>query len=338
MSSNSIDLHGYNRVDALQALAHALERCATGTTLEVITGTGQHSNEDGAVLRPAVKKFLTNRGFRYEYTAGVYRVNGGSGVLRALAQSTTPSTKLIVDAENGKSVPVKKEFVPFKGKRQVAPTKQPIRPTGLPGTVEVNKKKKNVGNSASLLEEIRQDNQMLETCKKTSIKELQEMQRLSSEEEEALQRALEISTGDDMEEDEEFRKVVELSMVENLKPSSAIDDVEDDENFRKIVARSLVENVKPPTEEEDEELRRVFEESAREASERDDEDALILKALEISTQENVANNEDVDFEKVLKASVLETGPVSESDLLRQAIEDSMKEASSCYVDEYDAVD
>lgn len=61
-----VDLHGLHVSEALERLPGALERAGPGE-VRILTGTGHHTKGTGrARLRPAVKKWLQERGYMFE--------------------------------------------------------------------------------------------------------------------------------------------------------------------------------------------------------------------------------------------------------------------------------
>ncbi|KNC76864.1 hypothetical protein SARC_10662 [Sphaeroforma arctica JP610] len=64
--SPEVDLHGLHVSEALELLEGLLGRAAESNEyICIITGTGRHSVQGRARLRPAVEKYLTNHGYSY---------------------------------------------------------------------------------------------------------------------------------------------------------------------------------------------------------------------------------------------------------------------------------
>ena len=64
---NTIDLHGQLVAEALQFVVERVEKLkGTGASLDIITGAGNHSDEKGAKIKPAVVKYLGEQLLNYE--------------------------------------------------------------------------------------------------------------------------------------------------------------------------------------------------------------------------------------------------------------------------------
>ena len=82
--SDRIDLHGLTVHEALMAVSHNIARwqstplgeAKVRAPLEIVTGRGMHSRHNVSVLRPAIVRYLTQRGFKVDATsdAGVLYV------------------------------------------------------------------------------------------------------------------------------------------------------------------------------------------------------------------------------------------------------------------------
>jgi DNA-nicking Smr family endonuclease len=62
-----MDLHGQLVAEAMQFVEKRIEKLkGTGATLDIITGAGNHSDEKGAKIKPAVVKYLGEQALKYE--------------------------------------------------------------------------------------------------------------------------------------------------------------------------------------------------------------------------------------------------------------------------------
>ena len=82
----TIDLHGMNRDEALDAIQIILRRTrGTGKKILVITGRGNNSEDGFGVLKDAVRRYLNCKGSKYirEYCQAPPK-HGGDGALIVL--------------------------------------------------------------------------------------------------------------------------------------------------------------------------------------------------------------------------------------------------------------
>jgi DNA-nicking Smr family endonuclease len=73
----TIDLHGQLVTEAMQFVEQRVEKLKENATqpLDIITGTGNHSDTNGAKIKPAVEKYLKEQGLSFtEINNGTYRV------------------------------------------------------------------------------------------------------------------------------------------------------------------------------------------------------------------------------------------------------------------------
>lgn len=280
MAPYSIDLHGYNKSDAIQVLTAFLEEVKTKSTstsmVLVITGSGKHSQQ-GAVLRSTIENLFQRREMQYSWGdpgKGSLLVDARSGF--TLYEPEQPQdTKVIlspIDSNSSKTLATRlRENLPQKPPSML--TKEEL-PT--PSEVEATEKEKRNQAQKALKEKIRE-----EKCfRKAMSLSLLDIQKEEEEEDAMLKKAMSLSvieTSCTAREDEDIERAIELS--------------------RAVACRAKEEqSVK-----EDEDLQRILELSKKEHEQNKEEDeASLQRAIELS--KNISNPEDVELTRVIEQS------------------------------------
>jgi Smr domain len=306
----NLDLHGYTREKALRKLTETLEICqqtatriaATTSTsnvatswLTVITGIGLHSQAGGAVLRPAVQKYLEQRHFYYKYQSGCFEVQVHSGVLRYNMKTTCPTTKLIVQATDS-STPAETSLpivtAPnVAGERSSAALLPPLPPIII-----------DEATSFPLPRDVARDDQVLEHGKRQSLDEYRTEQRILSKEKQAMERALELSAHDDDDDDccnssagKDHDQLLQLILQKSKVDFESEYErrlKQEELSLQQAIDMSTHDHSESSSSDEDAVFQRILEQSVMHTSaKQEDEEELLRLAMEASRLETAAEEQ-----------------------------------------------
>ena len=280
MKPYSIDLHGYNKSDAIQVLTAFLEEVRTKSTstsmVLVITGSGKHSQQ-GAVLRSTIENLFQRREMQYTWGdsgKGSFLVDARSGF--TLYEPEQPQdTKVIVspiDSNGNKTLATRlRENLPQRPLSML--TKEEL-PT--PSEVAATEEERRSQAQNALQEKIRE-----EKCfRKAMSLSLLDIQKEEEEEDAMLKKAMSLSvieTSFTAREDEDIKKAIELSRAVACQAKEE-QSVKEDEDLQRILELSKKEH-EQNKEEEDASLQRAIELSKNDTN---PEDAEVTWAIEQS--------------------------------------------------------
>jgi hypothetical protein len=234
---------------ALTSFLEGHRVAGTTASVQVVTGTGSHSEHmGGPVLRSAVQSLLERREMEYSRnTAGSYLVNAQSGQVWYSQQSTSEDTKVVLRDGNDDDIRIQQAAISAKAARNRQQQKQGqyVRQSSAPGMSTGMTLSDNTSSSArnllvsagpSLTEVVRSEAEW-NRAKEDSIELARHQNKQNTKEERELRKVLSASEEElkrlEEEETELFDQAVALS-----KRGELLERRDDERLFQKALAES----------------------------------------------------------------------------------------------------
>lgn len=348
--SDTLDLHGYTREDAIRAVTHFWEvssrKHAKNPWVCVITGTGAHSGAlGGPILKQAVHKLLIKRQMEFSYCKkprGMFLVNVRSGIVLKhnpsaveLLRAAGDTTQVVEDAWNQdtKVKVVQREHVPGANAPKLPAQKK--KATGKKARKDAisyaqasvtgpQRERLNTG-PAPRPSELAADQRMMDEAKTASLKDTRKYQSQRDKEEnmvrQAIQKTQQAALEEKRLEEEELKRILALSQEGHQQQQTP--EIDEEAELERILQLSLEESQnQPPVDDawDEEEWQKALSQSN-------------LEYNNMESQRENQHDEEAELERVLRMSMTETQQVSpqpdeeEEDELQKVMRMSMVEAS-----------
>lgn len=321
-ASDTLDLHGYTREDAIRAVTKFWEdagrKYSQNPWVCVITGTGAHSGAlGGPILKQAIHKLLIKRQMEFSYCKkprGMFLVNVRSGIVLKhnpsaveLLRAAGDTTQVVEDAWNQdtKVKVVQREHIPgataprLPAQKKKATGKKARKDAMNYAQASVSgpqHERLNTG-PAPRPSELAADQRMLDQAKTASLKYTRKYQSQRDKEENMVREAMQKTEQEALEEqrleEEELNRILALSQEEHQQHQTP--EIDEEAELERILQLSLEESQKqPPMEDswDEAEWQKALSQSnleynhtERERGQQQDEEAELERALRMSMAE-----------------------------------------------------
>jgi hypothetical protein len=219
----TIDLHGYQKGEAISRLTSFMEQMAGKHRMGdvwvlVITGSGAHSQQ-GPIIRSGVQALLEKRKIHFTLNPGKgsFSVKANSG-FKLYAPNLPKDTKVIVREAPEPLVTLPASFT-GRGPRPTTPSEYSPSPAEVAANDAQFEESKRVYEKE--IGRAKREGTLLTKALSLSLLDIEEEKQ---EEEETLKQALSLSMLGDVDQDDDFQRMLEISRQNAEKEEAAHDE------------------------------------------------------------------------------------------------------------------